>query len=106
MIFVIAPMLPALANKVTPNNVHIPIALNHLFTINWLYGFVSSCVLYYVLNVIFPDRGTLIPEVIHGDTEAVEGVASSDQSSTDGAEGRAEKGLEAKEPMELTGKRE
>jgi NCS1 family nucleobase:cation symporter-1 len=106
MIMVIAPMLPALANKVTPNNVHIPIALSHLFTINWLYGFVSSCVLYYVLNIIFPDSGTLIPEVIHGDTEVVEGVASSDESSTEGAEGSAEKGLEVKEPVELAGKRE
>jgi NCS1 family nucleobase:cation symporter-1 len=106
MILVIAPMLPALANKVTPNNVHIPIALNHLFTINWLYGFVSSCVLYYVLNVVFPDHGTLIPAVIHGDTEVVEGVASSDQSSTDGAGGRAEKGMDVREPVELAEKRE
>ncbi|TVY44681.1 putative permease [Lachnellula subtilissima] len=102
MILVIVPMLPALANKVTPKNVHIPIELSHLFAINWLYGFVASCVLYYVLNVVFPDRKTLIPEVIHGDTEIVEGVGSIDQSSTDGAEGRAEKGFEAKEAQMST----
>jgi hypothetical protein len=47
---------------------------------HWLYGFVASCVLYYVLNVVFPGRKTLIPNIIHGDTEVVKGVPSSDQS--------------------------
>ena len=106
MILVIVPMLPALANKVTPESVHIPIELSHLFAINWLYGFVASCVLYYVLNVVFPDRKTLIPEVIHGDTEIVEGVGSIDQCSMDGAEGRAEKGFETKEAQLSTMDRE
>jgi NCS1 family nucleobase:cation symporter-1 len=96
MVLVIVPMLPALANKVTPNNVYIPKELSNLFAINWLYGFVASCVLYYVLNVIFPDRGTLIARVIQGDTEVVEGVIASDES-TDGNSGRAEKGLHLKE---------
>jgi len=105
MILVVFPMLPALANKVTPKNVHIPIGLNHLFAINWLYGFVTSCMLYYVLNVLFPDRKTLIPEIIHGDIEIVEGVESNDQKSTDGLESRTEKGLEAKEALELTADR-
>jgi nucleobase:cation symporter-1, NCS1 family len=106
MLFVVVPMLPALVNKVTPNNVHIPIELNHLFAINWLYGFVASCVLYHVFNILFPDRRTLIPHVIHGDTEVVEGAESNDQNSTDGVEGRAEKGFEAKEALELGTKRE
>jgi NCS1 family nucleobase:cation symporter-1 len=96
MVLVIVPMLPALANKVTPNNVYIPKELSNLFDINWLYGFVVSCVLYYVLNVIFPDRRTLIARVIQGDTEVVEGVIASDES-TDGNSGRAEKGLHLKE---------
>ncbi|KAH6684400.1 NCS1 nucleoside transporter [Halenospora varia] len=106
MIFVIVPMLPALANKVTPKNVHIPKGLSNLFTINWLYGFVASCVLYYVLNVIFPDKATLIPKVIHGDTQVVEGVegaARSDTSSDGGAEGQAEKGIREKEAVEVRG---
>lgn len=99
MILVIVPMLPALANKVTPTKVHIPMELSHLFTINWLYGFVTSCVLYYVLNLIFPDRGTLIPSVIHGDVEVVEGVSSNNES-TDGEIGQAEKGLKTEVPKE------
>ena len=93
-------MLPALAHKVTPNNVHIPIALSNLFSINWLYGFFASCILYYVLNVAFPDRGTLITHTITGDAEVVEGVESSN-SSTDEDGSRAEKGLKVKTPVEI-----
>ena len=99
MMLVIVPMLPALANKVTPTKVHIPTALSHLFTINWLYGFVASCVLYYVLNLVFPDRRTLITSVVHGDIEVVEGIASSNES-TDGGIGHAEKGLKLGESSE------
>jgi NCS1 family nucleobase:cation symporter-1 len=95
MILVIIPMLPALANKVTPNNVHIPKELSNLFAINWLYGFVASCVLYSVLNLVFPEKRTLIACVVQEDTEVVEGVIASDES-TDGNSGRAEKGLHLK----------
>jgi NCS1 family nucleobase:cation symporter-1 len=100
MILVIVPMLPALANKVTPKRVHIPIGLSHLFTINWLYGFIASCVIYYVLNIIFPDRGTLIPSGVTGEVEIVEGVVSS-QDSVDGGHNNAEKGLGGREPVEV-----
>jgi hypothetical protein len=45
MALVIVPMLPALANKVTSKNVHIPKELSNLFAINWLYGLLllASC---------------------------------------------------------------
>lgn len=102
MILAIFPMPPALANKLTPTNIHIPTALSHLFTINWLYGFVASCVLSYVLNLIFPDRGTLIPDVIHGDVEVVEGISSSNES-TDGEVGDVEKELKVAKPKEVGG---
>ena len=92
MVLVVVPMLPAFANKVTPTKVHISTALSHLFAINWLYGFVASCVLYSVLNLVFPARRTLILSVIHGDIEVVQGVSSSNKS-TDGDIGHAEKGL-------------
>lgn len=101
MILVIVPMLPGLAHKVTPDNVPIPTALANLFSINWLYGFISSCVIYYVLNVVFPDRETLIPAVIDGISDVVEGVTTGDES-TDGDSSRAEKGLDLKEPVEMT----
>lgn len=98
MILVIIPMLPALANKVTPDKVHIPKALSNLFAINWLYGFVSSCVIYYGLNVAFPDKVTLIDAGIDG--IPVESLAASGES-TDGDSGRAEKGLRSKEAVEV-----
>ena len=57
---------------------------------------MASCVLYYVLNVVFPDKRTLIACVVQGETEVVEGVIASDES-TDGNRGRTEKGLHVKE---------
>ncbi|KAH7393563.1 NCS1 allantoate transporter [Cadophora sp. MPI-SDFR-AT-0126] len=100
MILVIVPMLPALAHKVTPDSVHIPKELSNLFSINWLYGFVASCIIYYVLNVVFPDKETLIPAVVEGYADVVDGVATRTES-TDGDSSRAEKGLDSKEPLEV-----
>jgi hypothetical protein len=97
-------MLPALANKVTPDNVHIPKALSNLFSINWLYGFVASSILYYILNLIFPDHRTLIPSVIQGDVgfdNFTEGIQSSEQQSIDGNSSNAEKGMKMDEPVEV-----
>ncbi|THX19606.1 uridine permease-like protein Fui1 [Aureobasidium pullulans] len=64
---VVVPLLPALGNKVTPGRVSVPIGLKHLFDFNWLYGFMSSVVMYYVLNVCFPHSATLIAEMVPGD---------------------------------------
>lgn len=63
---VIVPLLPALAKKVTPQNVDIGQGLVNLFTFNWLYGFVVSVVMYYALNYFFPDETTLIPNIVPG----------------------------------------
>ncbi|KAF2092331.1 NCS1 nucleoside transporter [Saccharata proteae CBS 121410] len=71
---VIVPMLPGLAYKVTPEDVHIDTGLQHLFTFNWLYGFTLSVVLYYVLNIVWPDRATLIPHIVYGAGNVIVGV--------------------------------
>ena len=94
-------MLPALANKVTPDQVQIPIELSNLFSINWLYGFVSSCIIYYALNFIFPDRKSLIPCVIYGDTEITEG-GSSDANSGLGDEEKLGKAVHYSPPVEVS----
>jgi len=78
---IIVPLLPALANKVTPTTVQIPDGLSNLFAINWLYGFVASCVVYYGLNLAFPDPTTIIPSVIHGE------VTDSSDASVGNGEG-------------------
>lgn len=96
LILVIVSVLLALANKVTPTKIHIPTELLHLVTIYRLCSFVASCVLYYVLNLMFLDRGTLISSVIRGDVEVVEGISSSNKS-TDGEIAQAEKGLKTGE---------
>ncbi|KAI1656479.1 uracil permease [Daldinia decipiens] len=65
-LLVIMPLLPALAKKVTPQNVDISQGLVNLFTFNWLYGFFVSVVMYYALNYFFPDETTLIPNMVPG----------------------------------------
>lgn len=87
MLLVIVPVLPALANNVTPDKVPVPIGLSHLFTVKWLYVFFASGVLYYLFNLISPDQKTLIPFVVYGDT--VEGADVLDNA---GSEGHSEKG--------------
>lgn len=68
LIVTIVPMMPGLADKVSPRIVHIPAEFQHLFAINWLYGFIPTVVLYVVLNLLFRDRNTLIRRVVRGTT--------------------------------------
>ncbi|XDG02884.1 hypothetical protein ABKA04_002499 [Annulohypoxylon sp. FPYF3050] len=79
---VIVPLLPALAKKVTPANVHISQGLVNLFTFNWLYGFFVALVLYCGLNYWFPDQTTLIPHVVPGDAPVVRAVDADVESGT------------------------
>jgi NCS1 family nucleobase:cation symporter-1 len=84
---VIVPLLPGLIWKVAPKYVHISVGLQHLFSFNWLYGFVLSVSLYYALNLFFPDQNTLIPSVVQGMPQLVEGRevdVESDASSQQG----------------------
>lgn len=67
---------------------HISIGLQHLFSFNWLYGFVLSVTMYYTLNFFFPDHNTLISKVVHGTPQVVEGReldVESDGSSQEGS---------------------
>ncbi|KAI1461023.1 uracil permease [Annulohypoxylon moriforme] len=77
---VIVPLLPALAKKVTPANVHISQGLINLFTFNWLYGFFVAVVLYCGLNYWFPDQTTLIPHVVPGDAPVIRAVEADVES--------------------------
>lgn len=79
---VIVPLLPALAKKVTPQNVRISQGLVNLFTFNWLYGFFVALVMYYVLNYFWPDETTLIPSVVPGDAPVVRAVDADVESGT------------------------
>lgn len=79
---IVAPLLPALGNKVTPQNVPIPAGLQHLFDINWLYGYFTSLVLYTGLNLAFPDKNTMIPAVVPGYQNELHGVSAAQGSCT------------------------
>lgn len=56
------PNLPGLAAAVNPK-VHIGGA-QYVYDIFYLYGFIVTFVLYYILNRLFPDDGTVIPAAI------------------------------------------
>jgi NCS1 family nucleobase:cation symporter-1 len=74
MLLVIVPLLPGMIAKIAGSSIHINVGLQHLFSFNWLYGFCLSVVAYWTLNVISPDKRTLVPEVVHGIPTILEGV--------------------------------
>jgi NCS1 family nucleobase:cation symporter-1 len=74
----IVPLLPALAYKVNPK-IRLASGLQRLFTINRLYGFFLIIALYYFLNLLFPDKESLIFKAITG-LESVEGVVVVDET--------------------------
>ncbi|KAK9776234.1 putative Uracil permease [Seiridium cardinale] len=89
-LLVIVPLLPALAHKVTPNNVQVSQGLQNLFSFNWLYGFVTSISIYYVLNLLFPHRETLIERVVPGYRYTIDGVEPDTESQSSVNETKSE----------------
>ncbi|KLU88283.1 hypothetical protein MAPG_07270 [Magnaporthiopsis poae ATCC 64411] len=91
---VIIPLLPGLANSVSPGAVPIAQGLANIFSFNWLYGFFMSVFLYYIANVLFPHKETLIPRVITGFEGTATGQDDADtnsdlkQDASDSAVGR------------------
>lgn len=77
---VIIPVLPGLAAKVSPKTVTIDEGLQHLFSFNWLYGFFLSIFIYYFSNLFFPHKKTLIPAVITGFDNVIQGGGSDVES--------------------------
>ncbi|KAH7122049.1 permease for cytosine/purines, uracil, thiamine, allantoin-domain-containing protein [Dactylonectria estremocensis] len=90
-VVIITPLLPALGHKVTPNKVPIPVGLQHLFDFNWIYGFVTSIVLYYGLNLLFPHSQTLISQVVHGDHLSIDGILPDIEASKTGSNSEVNK---------------
>ncbi|CAK7211020.1 hypothetical protein SCUCBS95973_000988 [Sporothrix curviconia] len=65
------PNLPGLAAAVNPN---IKIGgAQYIYDIFYLYGFLATSALYFALNKLFPDAGTLIPAAIHEETVVING---------------------------------
>jgi NCS1 family nucleobase:cation symporter-1 len=82
----VGPNLPGLAYSISPAGTHITAGAKNLFTFDWLFGFVTSIVVYVALSYIFPDKSTQVMTTIYGH-EVDEGM-----HSTSDAESGAEKG--------------
>lgn len=71
------PLLPGLALSIGgPGKVHISAGAAHLYDFDWIYGFVTSIVVYTVLHWLFPWRAALVPSTIDGVEIMLEGRAS------------------------------
>lgn len=96
---IVIPLLPGLGNKVTPDNVQLNEGLRNLFSFNWLYGYCASIFMYYVLNLFFPDRSTLIERVVPGnDYSSIDGHdADTESRTTDDGYGKVQEATMVKE---------
>lgn len=61
----VVPNLPGLAHSINANSV-IGTGLTHLYTFDWLYGFVSSIVVYTATSLIFPAKNALVSSTVYG----------------------------------------
>ncbi|KAH0142528.1 uridine permease-like protein Fui1, partial [Aureobasidium melanogenum] len=86
----VCPNLPGLANSI--NTSSISAGAKHLYSFDWLYGFVSSIFVYTVLSKLFPAKESLIPRSIYS-LEILEGE---DMSSDRDVEGESKDAFEMK----------
>jgi NCS1 family nucleobase:cation symporter-1 len=70
----VVPNIPGLAKAVAPNTVSINAGIQHLYDMNYLWGFFSAIVVYTGLSLIFPAKETLLEAPIYEDTEVYDGV--------------------------------
>ena len=83
MIVVLTPLLPGLAQSVSPSTVAIPSGLANLYNINWLYGFHTTIFLYWILSYVRPPRETFVSETIPAfpdESGIIEGIEQRDVS--------------------------
>ena len=61
----ISPNLPGLAYSIN-KNARITSGAKHLYTICWLYGFISSIIVYVTLHHFFPAKEAMVEKTIDG----------------------------------------
>ncbi|TVY18575.1 putative permease [Lachnellula arida] len=88
LLIAVSPNLPGLGYSIgTPadatqkNPVHISQGARHLYTFDWLFGFVTSIVVYVSLSYIFPSPEAFVTETTYGH-DVIDGGVSSDVEST------------------------
>ncbi|KAE9964842.1 hypothetical protein Vi05172_g12357 [Venturia inaequalis] len=70
----VVPNVPGLAKAVAPNTVSINAGIQHIYDMNYLWGFFSAVIVYTSLSLIFPAPETLLEAPIYEDTEVYDGV--------------------------------
>ncbi|KAF8552869.1 NCS1 nucleoside transporter family [Imleria badia] len=65
MLVTVVPTFPGLINSINPS-INVGYA-SHLFDVAWLYGFVVSCMVYYITSVMFPAQKTFVDKLITAD---------------------------------------
>lgn len=72
----VVPLLPGLAEDISGDSkVHISSGAKHLYTFNWLFGFVVSIFLYTSFSLLWPDKGSLLQDTVWAkDASAIDGV--------------------------------
>ncbi|KAF2722915.1 hypothetical protein K431DRAFT_345114 [Polychaeton citri CBS 116435] len=98
MLVSIVPNMPGLAKAVNPS-IKISSGIQHVYDINYLWGFSSAFFLYWLLSTIFPAKETLISASITDDLAVLHGVEGGEESIDEfGFDGLGEK----KHPVEET----
>lgn len=66
----VGPLLPGLAHSIDPNDTHITEGAKHLYSIDWLFGFLVSIVLYTSLSKLFPAKESVVLHTVYGYEES------------------------------------
>ena len=98
LVIAVSPNLPGLgysigqpANPATETNpVHISQGAQHLYTFDWLFGFVTSIFVYVTLSFIFPSPEAFVTETTYGH-DVIDAAQSSDVESAGGVGNHGEK---------------
>jgi len=86
----VVPNIPGLAKSVNPNVV-INDSIQHIYDMNYLYGFCSAAIVYYVLNRLSPANETLLDNAIYEDIIIQDGIATVNDGVQLSSELKAEK---------------
>lgn len=92
LVLTVTPTLPGLANAINPS-VSISQGATNLYSVTWLFSFSSSCVVYWGLSRLCPDKESYVPAVIfaHHEGTVVHDVEGRAEASPDRAESEKEK---------------
>lgn len=86
----LAPNLPGLAAAVNPK-IELNSSIQHVYDMNYLWGFCSAVVVFVALSKIWPAEKTLIEACIYDDLQINEGVGASSEKLDEESEGVDEK---------------